>query len=98
MTARLNLFEHLPRPAGVFAGGDVIGGRDAIEQMMRDSSSFGDGWLRRANIELAVHGDGIAVYNFAVEALCESERQSSFAAGCGTEYNHQRRCRLRRSH
>ncbi len=40
MAARFDLLQHLPRLAGVFAGCDVVGGYDAIEQMMRSSGKF----------------------------------------------------------
>ena len=41
MAARLDLLEHLPRLARIFAGRDVVRGLDAIEQMMRGAGSFG---------------------------------------------------------
>ncbi len=40
MASRFDLFEHLPRLAGIFTGGDMAGRRDAVEQMMRRPGAF----------------------------------------------------------
>jgi hypothetical protein len=66
----------LSRQTRILAGGDVSRGIDKIEQMMRYASSLGGGWLRRSNLEFAVHGDGIAIDHFAMKALREGDSKS----------------------
>ena len=98
MATRFDLIKHLPRLAGIFAGSDMAGGGDAIEQVMRSTGSFGGGRLGGPKIKLAVHGDGIAIHDLAVEALRKRQRKRGLAAGGGTEHHHQQRFRLHRSH
>ena len=98
MAASFDLIEHLPRLACIFAGRDVAGGRDAIEQVMRDAGSFGSGGLGRPDVELAVHGDGIAIHDLATEALGKRQRKRRLPAGRWAQHDHQQRFRLRRSH
>ena len=75
MSARFDLFQYLPRLAGIFTGGDVAGGRDAIEKMMRGAGALGRSGLGGSEIELAVHRDRIAVHDLAAKAFGECERQ-----------------------
>src|SRR5580700_9049579 len=69
VSALLNLIEHLPCLARVFARCNVAGRRDAINQMMRRTHSFRCTRLGGADVKLAIHRDRIAVHDLAVEAL-----------------------------
>jgi hypothetical protein len=65
---------------------------------MSDACAFFRRGLRRPNIKLAVHRDGIAVYDFAIELLGQSDGESGFAARGWTKNDNQERIGLRRSH
>src|SRR5580658_2898928 len=95
MTALADLCEHLPRLASVFAGCHVLHRVDTIEKMVGGASAFLGAWFGRADIELAVHCDRVAVDDLAGELFGERERQRSLSTGCGAE-NHDEQ-RLRRS-
>jgi hypothetical protein len=60
--------------------------------MPRASSFFARG-LGRTDLELAHHGDRVAVNDFSVKALGECERQRSLAAGGGPEDGYKDRIR-----
>jgi hypothetical protein len=93
-----DFLEHLPRMARVFAGCDVAGWCNVIEQMMRGTGSFGGSGLGGPDVKLAVHGDGIAVHDLAIESLCKHDGNRGLPTSRGTDHNHEQRFRLRRSH
>lgn len=95
---RFNLCQELPRLSRVFAGRNVIGWRDAIEQMVRNTGSFGRRGLGGSNIKLAVHGDRVAIHDLAAEALGKDHRECGLAAGRRSKNNHKGRFQLHRSH
>src|ERR1035438_10195741 len=96
MMARLNLLDHLPRLARIFAGRDVASWRYVIEQMMGGAGSFGGSGLGGADIKLAVHGDRIAVHDLAMEMFCERQGKCGLPTGRGTNHNHEQRFRRHR--
>ena len=98
MSARFDLFEHLPRLPGIFTGSNVAGGRDAIEQMMRRARQFRRCGFRGPDVKLAVHRNRIAIHDLAVKALGKSQRKRGLSAGCRAQHNHQQRFRLHRRH
>ena len=98
MAARFDLGQHLPRLAAIFAGRDVAGRRDRIEQVMRGTASFGCSRLGCSDVKLAIHGDGIEIHDFAVKAFGERARERGLSAGRGAKHNRQQRFRLDRSH
>src|ERR1035438_5949172 len=55
MMAQVDFGEHLPRLAGIFAGGDVLRGIDNIEKTMRRGRELSGAGLGGADIKLAVH-------------------------------------------
>ena len=94
MAARLDRPD-LPRLASIFAGRHVARGRDEIEKMVRRPCAFDASGLGRADIELAVQGDRIAVDDLALKAarqaratepssrwLSGRERRASSGSGC----------------
>jgi hypothetical protein len=48
---------------------------------MRNSGTLGTARFRCANFKIAVHGDGVAVDDFAAKKFGECEGKSGFAAG-----------------
>ena len=86
---RLDLLQHLAGLAGVFAGGDVAGRIHKIEQMMRDAGALGSRGFRGSNLKLAIHGDRIAVHDFAVKAFSQRQRKCSLTASRRTEHHNQ---------
>ena len=73
----------------VLTGSDIAGQIDKIEQMMRDPGTLGEPRLGGANLDLAVHGDGIAIHDFASEALGQGEREGRLSAPGGTHHGYQ---------
>ena len=61
--------------------------------MMRRPRSFRGAGLGRANIELAIHRDRIAVDDFARELLRQRQRQRRLPARCRSKNDHQQRFR-----
>ena len=66
-------------------------GSTTIEQMVRRAGALGGAGLGGADVELAIHGDRVAVDDLAVELLSERQRQRRFSAGRGPEDDHQQR-------
>ena len=88
---RNDLAQHLPRLARVFSGRDVGQRIHAIQQVMWNFCALRCGGLGRADFKFPVHGDGIAIYDFSVEAAGERQRQSRLSACRGTENDHDQR-------
>src|SRR5438270_10509448 len=88
MSAGVDLRDHFPRLAGIFAGGDVMDWVHEIQEMMRNSRPLGRARFGSADFKLAIGGNGIAVHNLAGEPLRESQRQSCLSAPRGTEHDH----------
>ena len=68
--------KNLPRLTSVFAGCEVLCRRNVIQQVMLNLGSFRSGRFGGANVKVAIHGDGIAIHDFAVEALRKIQGQS----------------------
>jgi len=56
-----------------------------------DTGALGGSWFRCANLKLAVHGDGIAVHDFALKALCKRQGERGLPASRRAEYHDQQR-------
>ena len=59
--------------------------------MMRSAGTLGGAGLGRADVELAIHGDRIAVDDLSVEFFSERQRQRRLATGGGAEDYYQER-------
>ena len=94
MSTLVNFLQHLPRLPRILSGRDMPRRIDAIHQMMPSTRSFGSGRLGRANIELAVHGDRIAVHDLALKTFSQRQRERGLAAGRGAEHYRQQWLRL----
>src|ERR1700730_4758432 len=70
---RLDLSQHFAGLARVFSGSDVASRINKIEQMVRSAGALGECWFCRTNLELTIHGNRIAVHDFAAEALRQRE-------------------------
>ena len=97
-TAGFDLSKHLPRLAGIFAGGNVLCRCNVIEHVMADTGTLGGGGLGGSNLKLAVHGDRIAIHDLAVEALRKRQGKRGLAASGWAKHNQEQRIKLRRSH
>ena len=62
-----NLRDRFPRQACVFAGGAEFVRVENIDQVMGNSAALGQGQLGGADIEMAIHLQGVAVDDFAIE-------------------------------
>jgi hypothetical protein len=49
--------------------------------MVGNTRSLVGTWLRGPDLELAIHGDRIAIHDFAMETLCKGDRERSLPAG-----------------
>jgi hypothetical protein len=79
MLAGGDFCESLTSEAAVIAcGTEVVGGQN-INEVVRSEGAFGEGGLGGAEFHAAIDGDGIAIDDFAVEALREREGESSLA-------------------
>jgi len=97
MFSLFDFCKDLPRLTSVLAGCDGLGRRNVIQQVMLNLGSFRGGRFGGAKVEVAIHGDGIAIHDFAVKALRKRQGQSSLSAGRGAEHDHEHRLGLRPS-
>lgn len=79
--ALANFGEGFARHAGIFSGGNVAGGIDEIQEMMRGAGAFCGSRLGGADFEFAVHGHGIAIDDFSVEMFGEGEGKRGLSGG-----------------
>ena len=54
---------------------------------MRDTTAFGDSRLGGADLEVAIHCDGIAIDDLPAEMLGQRQRKGGLPASCGA-YHH----------
>jgi len=85
----------LARLAGICAGGDVAGGFDEIQQMMRNAGALGGVGLGGTNLEFPIHGNGITIHDFAGKMFCDGEGERRFTARGGPQHDYQQGLRLR---
>ena len=57
--------------------------------MVRNAGSLGRSWFGGANLKAAIHGHRIAVYDFALKAFGQRQREGSLTASRGTEHHQQ---------
>ena len=69
VSARLNLSQNSACPSRILPGSHILHGIDKIKEMVRSLGSFSEARLRRPDVEIAVHGDRIAVNDLALELL-----------------------------
>lgn len=69
---------------GEIAGGEEIGGRTEVEQVVRNTLLFGYGELCGADIKAGIDLHGVKIDDFSVKPSGEGERESGFAGASGT--------------
>ena len=57
---------------------------------MRDSTAFGDWGSGRANIEVPVDLDGVAIDDFALKPFCNMQGEAALAGPCRADYSNKR--------
>src|ERR1700690_82638 len=80
VSSRLDFRQRLSCQTRILAGGDVAGGIDNVEQMMRGMGALGSVWLGGADLEFAIGGDRIAVHDLAVKARRQRKKKRRLPA------------------
>ena len=80
--------------SAIVAGRVAVVWRGDIDEVMRDLAALFERWLGRADLEIAIDGDGVAADHFSLEELREAEGQRGFATSRGAEQDDQERVLL----
>jgi len=89
-SARGNLSQSDSRQSRKVAGGEMLPGRNYIDQMMRNTLPFRDRSLRGPDVEAAVDLQGIVIDDLPISLPCKMQREIAFSRACRPEHDEER--------